>query len=59
VFEPDPDLREILLAEIEEATGWKALGVGLADYRKEVLAGATPLTLYSDENVHILDAPSR
>lgn len=52
VFEPDPDLREILVAEIEEATGWKALGVGLDDCKQEVLAGAAPLTLYSHtENV--------
>ena len=52
VVEPDPELRRILLAEIEEATGWKAIGVGLDDCKREILAGAAPLTLYSHaENV--------
>jgi GntR family transcriptional regulator len=52
VVEPDPELRRILVAEIEEATGWQANGVGLDDCKSELLAGAAPLTLYSHaENV--------
>lgn len=58
LVEPDAELRRILLAEIEEATGWKAIGIGLDDYKKEVLAGAVPLTLYSHaENVRALLPP--
>jgi GntR family transcriptional regulator len=52
VVEPDPELRRILVAEIEEATGWQANGVGLDDCKSELLAGAARLTLYSHaENV--------
>jgi DNA-binding transcriptional regulator YhcF (GntR family) len=58
LVEPDAELRRILLAEIEEATGWKAIGIGLDDYKKEVLAGAVLLTLYSHaENVRALLPP--
>ena len=47
LVEPNPELRRILLAEIEEATGLKASGVGFDECNADVLAGAAPLTLYS------------
>jgi GntR family transcriptional regulator len=47
VIEPDPELRRILIAEIEEATSQKAIGVGLDECNGDVLTGAAPLTLYS------------
>ena len=53
VIEPDPELRRILVAEVEEATGIKVIGVdpGECDAKK-VLRGAVPLAFYSNyENV--------
>ncbi len=47
VIEPDPELRQILIAEIEEATNRKVIGVGLDECSGDVLTGSAPLTLYS------------
>ena len=47
VVEPNLELRRILLAEIEEATGLKASGADFDECNADVLAGAAPLTLYS------------
>jgi DNA-binding transcriptional regulator YhcF (GntR family) len=49
VIEPDPELRQILVAEIEEATGTKVTGVDLSECLDlTVLTRAVPLTLYSN-----------
>jgi DNA-binding transcriptional regulator YhcF (GntR family) len=49
VIEPDPELRQILVAEIEEATGIRVIGVDPGDCLDvTVLTGAVPLTLYSN-----------
>jgi DNA-binding transcriptional regulator YhcF (GntR family) len=47
VAEPDEGLREILCAEIEEATGFRTRGVGLAELEDATLpAGAAVVALY-------------
>lgn len=49
VIEPDPELRQILVAEIEEATDIKVIGIDLSEcVEKGVLAGAVPLAFYSN-----------
>lgn len=48
VVEPDEGLREILLAEIREATGFAARGAGPEECRDEArLAGAAVIALYT------------
>lgn len=54
VIEPDEGLREILVAEIKEATAFRALGAGLevcAD--PAMLAGGAPVVLYGQEGERI------
>jgi DNA-binding transcriptional regulator YhcF (GntR family) len=53
VIEPDPELRQILVAEVEEATGIKVTGVAPSESDEtNVLTGAVPLAFYSNyENV--------
>jgi GntR family transcriptional regulator len=59
VIEPDPELRQILVAEVEEATGIKVTGVDASDCDEtNVLTGAVPLVFYSNyENVRARLAP--
>ena len=48
VIEPDPELQQILVAEIEEATNIHAAGVALDDCgNADMLTGAAPVTMYS------------
>ena len=53
VIEPDPELRQILVAEVEEATGIKVIGVDPSECDEtNALTGAAPLVVYSNyENV--------
>jgi len=53
VIEPDPELRQILVAEVEEATGIKVIGVDPSGCDEtNALTGAAPLVFYSNyENV--------
>jgi len=44
LLEPDPELREILIAEISKATSMKVRGAGPEDF--DGVAGAVPLVLY-------------
>jgi GntR family transcriptional regulator len=44
LLEPDPELREILVAEISKATNVKVRGAGAEDF--DGVAGAVPLVLY-------------
>jgi DNA-binding transcriptional regulator YhcF (GntR family) len=47
VIEPDVEMRNVLIAEIEEATGFRALGSSIRDCAKpEALAGAAPVAMY-------------
>ena len=59
VVEPDPELRQILIAEIEEATEIKVIGVDLNECLEPgILTGAAPLAFYSNyENVRACLAP--
>ena len=44
LIDPDPDAREILLAEIRQLTDWPAVGISVEDVAKpEALLGAVPL----------------
>src|SRR5713226_2442142 len=48
IIEPDPELRQILVTEIEEATKVHAVGADLDDCgNAEILTGAAPVTMYS------------
>jgi len=48
LIEPDPELRKILLAEIESTTKVHALGVDPDDCRRaDLITGAVPLAMYS------------
>ncbi len=47
VVEPDVEMRSVLIAEIEETTGFRALGSSIRDCAKpESLAGAAPVAMY-------------
>ena len=47
VIEPDQELRNILIAEIKEATGFRVTGVGLDQpAAAELFAGAAPVAMY-------------
>lgn len=49
VIEPDPELRQILVAEIGEATGIRVAGVDLSErFESEVLTGAVPVAFYTN-----------
>ena len=48
LIDPDPELRRILLTEIEAATQVRAVGVSLDECgNAEILTGAAPVTMYS------------
>jgi GntR family transcriptional regulator len=47
VIEPDEEMRNILITEIKEATGFRVSGASIEDCsRPEVLAGAAPVAMY-------------
>jgi GntR family transcriptional regulator len=47
VIEPDEEMRSILIAEIQESTGFQVSGAGVEECsRPEVLAGAAPVAMY-------------
>ncbi|PYS49476.1 MAG: hypothetical protein DMF68_09925 [Acidobacteria bacterium] len=59
VIESDKELRQILIAEIEEATGFRVLGAGLeASTNPQMLAGAQVVALYGKEGETIRAALS-
>jgi DNA-binding transcriptional regulator YhcF (GntR family) len=47
VIEPDSELRRILVAEIEEATGVRVRGLSIEDCNRQALIGATPVAMYN------------
>ena len=48
VIDSDEELREILIAEIQEATAWEVQGISLEECRDaKKLSGALPVALYS------------
>ena len=52
VIEPNPELRRIIIAEIEEATGVHATGAGLDECTNaELLRGAAPVAMFSQAQV--------
>jgi hypothetical protein len=54
VIESDTELREILVAEIREATGFRVLGAGMeACALPSSLAGAAPVALYGQEGERV------
>lgn len=50
LLEPDPELREILVAEIDAATNVKVKGIGPDDLDRGTLTGAVPVVLYGHMN---------
>lgn len=47
VIEPDEEMRNILIAEIKDATGFRVSGASIEECsRAEVLAGAAPVAMY-------------
>lgn len=57
VIESDPELREILVAEIKEATGFRVSGAGTEVCAvPAMLAGAQPVALYGQEGERIRTA---
>ncbi len=46
LVEPDAELRLILIAEIEKATGALVKGIGFDDYTPEMMTGAVPIAMY-------------
>jgi DNA-binding transcriptional regulator YhcF (GntR family) len=46
VIEPDAEMRNVLIAEIEEATGFRAMGSSIRDCTPEALSGAAPVAMY-------------
>jgi GntR family transcriptional regulator len=52
VVEPNPELRRIIIAEIEEATGARATGAGPDECTNaELLSGAAPVAMFSQAKV--------
>ncbi|MBA2734812.1 MAG: GntR family transcriptional regulator [Acidobacteria bacterium] len=57
VIESDKEMREILVAEIKEATGFRVLGAGLeVCVNAAMLAGAQPVALYGQEGERVRSA---
>lgn len=47
LIEPEPELREILIVEIEKATGARVVGIGFEELdTADVLMGAAPVAMY-------------
>ncbi len=47
VIEPDPELRQILMTEIQQATRVRTVGAGLDDFNDvKMLTGAVPVAMY-------------
>lgn len=58
LIEPDPELRQILVAEVEEATGIKVTGIDPRECEESNLTGAMPLVFYSNyEKVRVRLSP--
>lgn len=59
LIEPDPELRQILVAEVEEATGIKVTGIDPRECEESnLLRGAMPLVFYSNyEKVRVRLSP--
>ncbi len=52
VIDPDPEFREILIAEIRAATGFRTLGAGIDDCaNRSNLVGAVPVALYGQAEI--------
>jgi GntR family transcriptional regulator len=52
VIDPDPDFREILMAEIREASGFRVAGAGIEDCaNRSLLVGAVPVALFGQAEV--------
>ena len=51
VIEPDPELRRIVVTEIEEATGVRVIGIGPEECNSEVLTGAAPIAMFRQAEV--------
>jgi len=52
VIDPDPEFREILMAEIKAATGFRVEGAGVDDCANHgVLVGAVPVALYGQAEI--------
>ena len=52
VIDPDPEFREILMAEIRNATGFRTLGVSIQDCENRGnLVGAVPVALYGQAEI--------
>ena len=57
VIESDKEMREILIAEIKDATGFRVLGAGLdVCANATMLAGAQPVALYGQEGERVRSA---
>jgi GntR family transcriptional regulator len=52
VIDPNPEFREILMAEIRSATGFRVEGAGVGDCeRPSILVGAVPVALYGQAEI--------
>lgn len=52
VIDPDPEFREILIAEIQAATGFRTLGASIEDCaNRSNLIGAVPVALYGQAEI--------
>lgn len=58
LVEPDAELRLILIAEIEKATGARVIGTSRDDYLPEMMTGAVPVAMYGQvERTRAMLAP--
>ncbi|MDX2033708.1 MAG: GntR family transcriptional regulator [Blastocatellia bacterium] len=60
VIDPDPDFRELMMAEIREATGFRVNGASIeACANRGVLVGAVPVALYGQAEIVTAALPEK
>lgn len=60
VIDPDPEFREILVAEIANATGFRVAGIGVEECSNHTkLIGAVPVALYGQAEIVLAALPPK
>lgn len=60
VIDPNPDFRELMMAEIREATGFRVMGAGIEECaNRGMLVGAVPVALYGQAEVVMAALPAK
>ncbi|MFN0085861.1 MAG: GntR family transcriptional regulator [Blastocatellia bacterium] len=60
VIDPNPDFRELMMAEIRQATGFRVIGAGIEECaNRGILVGAVPVALYGQAEIVTASLPPK